>query len=328
MSTRKDAVREGYAQVAGEDFATRADALARIASAFGYADDDLAALPDGANMGLSCGNPVALASLREGETVVDLGSGGGLDVFLAARAVGPKGRAIGIDMTAEMVALARRNAAASGYANAEFHHAAIEAMPLQEGSVDCIISNCVLNLVDDKDAALAEIFRVLRPGGRLAVSDIALKRTLPAEVAQDVTAWVSCIAGALTIEDNLSKLAAAGFADAEATPTGADLNVYKEAGGVSCCGPEADEPEASCCEPKSAANAKDGCCGPKPSAAAEGCSTPALAPDGKRGCCTPAPDVEAATGGFHDRLAQTVQALDLNDYAAAVRIFAVKPPGD
>lgn len=313
MSTRKDAVREGYARVAGEDFATRAEALARIASAFGYADDDLAALPDGANMGLSCGNPVALASLREGETVVDLGSGGGLDVFLSARAVGPKGHAIGIDMTEEMVALARRNAAAGGYANVEFHLAAIEAMPLQDGSVDCVISNCVLNLVDDKDAALAEIFRVLRPGGRLAVSDIALKRTLPAAVAEDVTAWVSCIAGALSIDDNLSKLAAAGFADAEATPTGADLNVYKEAGGASCCGPKADEPE-------------DPCCGPKPSADTEGCCGPA--PEGKQGGCAPAPNAAAANGGFHDRMAHTVQELDLNDYAAAVRIFAVKPRGD
>lgn len=332
MNSRKEAVREGYARVAGEDFGPRAGALARIASAFGYADEDLAALPAGANMGLSCGNPVALASLKQGETVVDLGSGGGLDVFLAARAVGPKGRVIGIDMTEEMVALARRNATAGGYANVEFHRAAIEAMPLKGGSVDCIISNCVLNLVDDKDAALAEIFRVLRPGGRLAISDIALKRPLPPALVDDMTAWVSCIAGALTIEENLSKLAAAGFVDAEVMPTGADLNVYKEAGEASCCGskpPEAaaDEPEPSCCEPKSAAKAKDGCCGPKLSEDAQGCCTPAPAPEGTQGCCTPAPDAKVATSGFHEQLVQTVQALDLNEYAAAVRIFALKPIG-
>src|SRR3990170_1375688 len=139
-------------------------------------------------------------------------------------------------MTEEMVALARRNAQVGGYTNVAFHHAAIEALPLASDSVDCVISNCVLNLVEDKDAALAEIFRVLKPGGRLAISDIALKRELPRDVASDVTAWVSCIAGALPIEDNLDKLKRAGFIHADVRATGADLNVYKEAGnGAGCC---------------------------------------------------------------------------------------------
>lgn len=301
MSSMKDAVRAGYAEVAGEDFSGKADALARIASSFGYASEDLAALPDGANMGLSCGNPVAMASLKPGETVVDLGSGGGLDVFLAARAVGPKGRAIGIDMTEEMVALARDNAAQDGYGNVTFHHAAIESMPLADGSADCVISNCVLNLVDDKNAALAEIFRVLKPGGRLAISDITLKKPLPPELAGDVTAWVSCIAGAVTIETYAQALAAAGFRDADVVPTGADLNVYKEAGESSCCAPAPEpSPEKDCCgsapEPKE--TSAQSCCGSEPNETAS---------------------------GFHAALTASLQALDLNDYAAAVRIFAVKP---
>lgn len=299
MSVTKEAVRQGYGAVAREDFGARAEAIARIAQAFGYGEDDLAALPDGANMGLSCGNPVAVASLQEGETVVDLGSGGGLDVFLASRAVGPTGRAIGIDMTEEMVALARRNAASGGYANVAFHHASLEAMPLAAGSVDCVISNCVLNLVDDKDAALAEIFRVLKPGGRLAISDIALKRALPVAVASDLGAWVSCFAGAIGIEANLEKLAAAGFSHAQVVPTGADLNIYREGGQQGCCGPAKDavkEESSSCCAP-----------------------TPKPAPSS---CCGSSPVEET---GFHERLAQSLQDLDLNDYAASVRIFAIKP---
>ena len=327
MSGTREAVREGYGRVAREDFGDRTEAVARIAAAFGYAEEDLAALPDGANMGLSCGNPVALASLKEGETVVDLGSGGGLDVFLAARAVGPQGRAIGIDMTEEMVALAKRNAVAGGYANVEFHLAQIESMPLKSESVDCVISNCVLNLVEDKDAALAEIFRVLKPGGRLAVSDIALKQALPASVAGDVTAWVSCIAGAISIDANLQKLHRAGFLQAQVAPTGADLNVYKEGGSAGCCGSSQPEAEPSCCEPKTAENAVSGCCTPKASPDTPGCCTPAPAAEGKNGCC--ASETVAATpstaGGFHDRLTQSVADLDLNDYAAAVRIYAVKP---
>jgi SAM-dependent methyltransferase len=304
MSSMKDAVRAGYADVASEDFSGKADALARIAASFGYGAEDLAALPDGANMGLSCGNPVAMASLKPGETVIDLGSGGGLDVFLAARAVGPQGKAIGIDMTEEMVALARDNADKGGYGNVTFHHAAIESMPLASGSADCVISNCVLNLVDDKNAALAEIFRVLKPGGRLA-SDITLKKPLPPELAGDVTAWVSCIAGAVTIETYAQALAAAGFRNADVVPTGADLNVYREAGESTCCAP-APEPSPT-----------QGCCGSAPEPEPESKETTA------QSCCGSEP-VETASG-FHAALTASLQALDLNDYVAAVRIFAVKP---
>jgi arsenite methyltransferase len=303
MTTMREAVKDGYARVAREGLSSDDAAIKRVARAFGYGEADLAAVPAEANMGLSCGNPVALASLKPGETVLDLGCGGGLDTLLAARAVGPRGRAIGIDMTEDMVALARRNAATGNYANVTFHHAPIEALPIESDSVDCVISNCVLNLVEDKDAALAEVFRVLKPGGRLAVSDIALLRPLPREVARDVTAWVSCIAGAITIEDNLAKLGHAGFASAQVVPTGADLNVYKEASqGSSCCAPKAVEDQPSCCAPKP----PSGCCGgAKP-------RTEAASPS-------------QTASGFHAELAGALAALDLNDYAAAVRIFAVKP---
>ena len=170
-------------------------------------------------MGLSCGNPTATANLKPGEVVVDLGSGGGLDVFLAARKVGPAGRAIGIDMTQEMIDLARRNAVKAGNgtapANVEFHLATIDRLPLADATVDCVISNCVINLAVDKHAVFREIARVLKPGGRLAVSDIALKKHLPLEVGQEILAYVGCIAGAIPIEEYRQGLLDAGFGEVE-----------------------------------------------------------------------------------------------------------------
>ena len=165
-----------------------------VAEAFGYTPEELASIPAEANLGLSCGNPTAFAGLRPGETVVDLGCGGGLDVLLAAAKVGPAGRAIGIDMTPEMIERARRNAARQGIANAEFHLAMIDQLPLPDGSVDCLISNCVINLAPDKGAVFREMFRVLKPGGRVAVSDVALKKPLPEDLGRDVTAYIGCIA--------------------------------------------------------------------------------------------------------------------------------------
>ena len=206
-----EAVRSKYGSVATSGLSSEQDGVRAVAEAFGYSAEELASIPAEANMGLSCGNPTATANLRPGEVVVDLGSGGGLDVFLAAKKVGPTGKAIGIDMTPEMVELARKNALKAGTANVEFHLAPIDRMPLPDASVDCVISNCVLNLVPDKPAAFREIARVLKPGGRLAVSDIALKRPLPPEVSSDLMAYVGCIAGAILIDDYKAALRRGGL---------------------------------------------------------------------------------------------------------------------
>ena len=168
---------------------------------------------------LGCGNPAALADLRPGEVVLDLGSGGGIDVLLSARRVGPAGKAYGLDMTDEMLALAEENKKRSGQANAEFLKGEIEDIPLPDGSIDVIISNCVINLSADKDRVLREAFRVLRPGGRFAVSDIVIRGPLPAEVRQHTGLWAGCFAGALEESDYRARLEAAGFAGIEVQPT-------------------------------------------------------------------------------------------------------------
>lgn len=209
----RQAVREGYAQIAqdgetgccGSSCCCGGSSADQVAQAVGYGAEELASLPEGANLGLSCGNPTALAELQPGEVVLDLGSGGGFDVFLAGQRVGASGRAIGVDMTAEMIARARRNAATyterTGLSNVEFRLGEIEHLPVADASVDAVISNCVLNLSPDKGQVWREIARVLRPGGRVAVSDLALLRPLPPEVAGMVEALVGCVAGAVLVEE-------------------------------------------------------------------------------------------------------------------------------
>jgi arsenite methyltransferase len=230
-------VKARYAAVARSGLSSEDDGVRAVAQ--------LAALPAEANMGLSCGNPTATANLKPGEVVVDLGSGGGLDVLLAALKVGPAGKAIGIDMTPDMIERARRNAAQFGQgtapANVEFHLARIDELPLPDGSVDCLISNCVINLAPDKPAVFREMFRVLKPGGRVAVSDIALKRPLPPEVGQDMLAYVGCIAGAVLIEDYQRMLKEAGFSAVQIMDTKKNLNAYAQASASGCCG------TSSCC---------------------------------------------------------------------------------
>src|SRR6266571_6390123 len=225
-----DSVKSKYGAVAESTLSNDHAGVKAVAEAFGYTAEELTSIPAEANMGLSCGNPTATAHLKPGEVVVDLGSGGGLDVFLAAQKVGPKGRAIGIDMTPEMIDLARRNAgkrqAAGAPANVEFHLATIDKLPLADKSVDCVISNCVINLAPDKRAVFREIARVLKPGGRLAVSDIALKQPLPREITEDVLAYVGCIGGAILIDEYKRGLQQAGFSNVEVVDSGADLNVY------------------------------------------------------------------------------------------------------
>ncbi|HEX4020211.1 MAG TPA: arsenite methyltransferase [Acidobacteriaceae bacterium] len=243
-------VRSKYGAVAQSSLSSNDDGVKAVAEAFGYSAEELTSIPANANMGLSCGNPTATAHIRPGEVVVDLGSGGGLDVFLASRMVGPEGRAIGIDMTPAMVERARANATSGGYSNVEFYLSTIDTIPLPDASVDCVISNCVLNLAPDKPAVFREIARVLKPGGRLAVSDIALKGELPEAVASSMAAYVGCIAGAIRIDDYRAALLTAGFEHVEILDSGADLNAYTKVENQSgCCSPAMDG--ESCCAPAS-----------------------------------------------------------------------------
>ena len=282
----KDEVKKQYASVAESRLSNRDDGVRAVAAAFGYSESELAAIPDEANMGLSCGNPTAFASLAPGEVVVDLGSGGGLDVFLAAEKVGPKGKAIGIDMTESMVERARQ-AAAKGvdgkpFSNVEFHLATIDAIPLPDASVDCVISNCVVNLADDKPAVFREIFRILKPGGRVAISDIVLKQTLPAAIQQNIRAFTGCIAGAITMDDYRQGLEQAGFDSIVIRDKNSDLNVYgKIENQVACCSPTSDESASA-----------GGCCGG---------SSPT------------------------ENLLQLMQTHDLNAFAASAENHALKP---
>ncbi len=266
------AVKERYGAVADSSLSSNDAGVHAVAEAFGYSAEELASIPAGANMGLSCGNPTATANLRPGEVVVDLGCGGGIDVLLAAQQVGPTGRAIGIDMTPQMIERAKKNAA--GVENVEFHLATIDRMPLPDASADCIISNCVINLATDKNAVFREAARVLKPGGRFAVSDIALKKPLPPELENDLAALVGCIAGAISIEDFRSGLTAAGFTAVEIIDSKADLNAYAKV-------------------------------------------------DGQAACCSPSMSDAASTPDLHTGLSALLSKLDVNEYAASVKVFAI-----
>jgi arsenite methyltransferase len=274
-------VQSKYGAVAESSLSSNDAGVKAVAEAFGYSAEELTSIPAEANMGLSCGNPTATAHLRPGEVVVDLGSGGGLDVFLASKKVGPEGRAIGIDMTPAMIERARANAEAGGYTNVEFHQATIDAIPLPDASIDCVISNCVLNLAPDKPAVFREIARILKPGGRLAVSDIALKGKLPEAIARSMAAYVGCIGGAIRIDDYTAGLRAAGFEHVEIVDSGKDLNAYAQVEGQS------------------------GCCSP----AMEGES-----------CCQP-----PAETTLHEDLAELLEKYDVNEAAASVKVYAIKP---
>lgn len=209
-----DIVKERYGAIAeGKAFGTCCGGAGSqtLAIGMGYDTAELATLPDEANLGLGCGAPVAHLNLKPGETVVDLGSGAGIDVFLAARAVGPQGTVIGVDMTPSMLAKARANATRAGFTQVEFREGRLEALPVADSSVDAVTSNCVINLVPDKAVVFREIARVLKPGGRLAISDIVLDGALPEAVVNDVYAYVGCIAGAVLREEYLGMLREAGF---------------------------------------------------------------------------------------------------------------------
>lgn len=284
-----DSVKAKYGAIAESTLSTEYAGVRAVAEAFGYTAEELRSIPAEANMGLSCGNPTATAHLKPGEVVVDLGSGGGMDVFLAAQKVGPTGRAIGIDMTPEMISRARANATSGGYTNVEFHHSTIDNIPLPDASADCVISNCVINLAPDKPAVFREIFRILKPGGRVAVSDIALKTDLPAEIARSVAAYTGCIAGAIKIEDYRNELLKAGFQYVEVVDSGKDLNAYSKV-----------ENQSSCCTPKKDAPTE-------------------LLPIAAQPCCGSALPTEGKD------LKTLLVDHDVNQYAASMRIFAIKP---
>ena len=216
----KKVVREGYAQIAKHNNSCcapansccgGADLAQNMSKKIGYTDGELQAVPEGANLGLGCGNPVALASLREGETVLDLGSGAGLDCFLAANKVGKNGKVIGVDMTQEMIEKAKENARKGRYANVEFKLGEIENLPVASNSVDVIISNCVINLSTDKKSVFMEAFRVLKPGGRLMISDLVLLKALPDFIKNSIEAYVGCISGAIMKDEYVKAIKVAGF---------------------------------------------------------------------------------------------------------------------
>ncbi|KAF2176860.1 ubiE/COQ5 methyltransferase [Zopfia rhizophila CBS 207.26] len=287
-------VQEHYGSVARAKNSTYSGAIAKE---FGYSEEELNGIPKDANLGLSCGNPLAIASLREGETVIDLGSGAGFDVFLAAKKVGAHGRAIGVDMNKDMLARARENQAKSPEAdNISFVEANITSIPLEDGTADCIVSNCVVNLVPeaDKPAVFAEIARLLKPGGRVAISDILARKALPAGLRESVALYVGCVAGSSTREDYTRFLKESGFSDIVIVDTKSDLNVYVDMAKDA----KAKNGDAA------------GCCGQSAKGAASSVAKTA-------GCCS---EEKKAAGSTDFSLAD----IDINEWAGSFKIFAVK----
>ncbi len=259
----KDMVRTRYGEIAAGTASSCCDTalpFAKQAQDYGYTAEDIAAVPEGANLGLGCGNPQAIAAMQPGETIVDLGSGAGFDCFLAARQVGPTGHVIGVDMTHEMLARARENATKLAAANVEFRLGEIEHLPIADNTADVILSNCVVNLVPDKEQVFREAFRVLKPGGRLAISDVVNVKTLPPALAADRALVCGCVAGAAPATDVESWLAAAGFTSIRVTirqesrdmieswAPGRGIEDYVASAIIEARKPEAGE-QAACCAP-------------------------------------------------------------------------------
>jgi arsenite methyltransferase len=269
------AVEEHYAAVARGETSACGAPVADVARAIGYTDSEIALAGD-ANLGLGCGNPLALTQLAPGMTVLDLGSGAGFDAFLAWDRVGPTGRVIGVDMTDDMLALARQNAEKRGATNVEFRKGFIEDLPVESASVDYVISNCVINLSSDKPAVFREIARVLKPGGRFAVSDIVLLQPLPEALRRDISAYVGCISGASLLTEYLSTALAAGLHDLSIPriAQGPELLTVLAPEGfaegkLSCCGSTISKPFSAditpCCGPTASKESKEestSCCGP------------------------------------------------------------------
>ncbi|XXH04982.1 hypothetical protein Hte_011406 [Hypoxylon texense] len=300
------AVKEHYSQSALRSD-QRAGYRRTVAQSFGYTEEELGGVPDQSNLGLSCGNPLAIAGLQEGETVIDIGSGAGFDVFLASKKVGATGRAIGVDMNKDMLALAEKNKTRSGitHANVSFVESRITAIrALDDGIADCVVSNCVVNLVPEaeKQRVFDEMFRLLRPGGgRLAVSDILARKPLPRALRAGAAAYVGCVAGASLVGAYEGYLERAGFKDVLFQDAHHDLNIYRDA--PSYVNGSRDQPDerVSCCEPRDN-NAEEV----------------------KAACCTP-PSRQDGNGLNPDEQALDLGEVDLNEFLASYKIYAVKP---
>ncbi|KAM0420891.1 hypothetical protein ACHAPT_011280 [Fusarium lateritium] len=283
-----------------------------VAKAFGYTEEELAGIPEGANLGLSCGNPMVLARLREGETVVDLGSGAGFDVFAAAKRVGPVGKAIGVDMNKDMIDKANANKAHSNASNVQFIESAITSIPLPDNTVDCIISNCVINLVPaaEKQLAFNGMFRLLNPGGRVAISDILARKELTEEMKKDIALYVGCIAGASQVADYEAFLRNAGFEDVLIVDSKNDLNVYLTAAEIQapCCGVNTvkggERANKNCCKPEE----KETCCGADSSTCAATCQ-----------------NQTNSVAGEANTVAARLGITDFNEWAGSFQVYAVKP---
>jgi SAM-dependent methyltransferase len=234
----KRIVKESYGKIAG-DGGSCCGKISGAEGVMGYTEDDIRSAPEGANLGLGCGNPLVLAEIKEGDTVLDLGSGAGFDCFLAARRVGSRGRVIGVDMTPQMIELARERAGRGGFHNVEFREGDIEDLPVRDSSIDVVISNCAINLAVDKGKVFREAWRVLREGGRLVVSDIVLANDIPEEARKSVSAYVGCISGALLKEDYLEKIRSSGFEEIRVVHE----SHFHAAG--ACCGEGKEMKEAS-----------------------------------------------------------------------------------
>ncbi|WQF79376.1 Putative Methyltransferase domain-containing protein [Colletotrichum destructivum] len=276
-----------------------------VAKAFGYTEDQLAGTPEGANLGLSCGNPTAIANLREGEIVVDLGSGAGFDVFMAAKRVGPAGKAIGIDMNNSMITKAVANAKRAGFKNVEFIQSQITSLPLPDEFADCMVSNCVINLVPaaEKHRVFHEMYRVLKPGGRVAISDILARKPFSEEIKSNMALYVGCVAGASEVATYDGFLKESGFSNPLVVDSNSDLNVYFTAAenGTSCCGagnaqmvpePSPEKTQLGCGGVSSTCCSQDGC---------------------------------NLTPGEAHKQAASLGVTDLNEWAGSFKIYAIKP---
>jgi len=293
---KKNAVKKRYANIAKGDVEVEGAKL--VAQSFGYSKEELDTIPEGCNMGLSCGNPLALASLKPGEVVVDLGSGGGIDCFLAAARVGKTGKVVGIDMTQQMLDLANSNnqKRKQNDGNIQFILGDIEDLPLPANFADVVISNCVINLVPNKKTAYQEIYRILKPGGRMAISDIVLKKEIPDKWKDLVAAYTGCITGAELLKDNEKMIKEAGFLHVDVVDSHSDLNSYTEManGGSSCLSPSSPSSNGSCCQVSSLQTT--GCCG-----SSSGNPT-----------------------AFDAELLTLLSQINVNDYVASVKMFGVK----